>query len=146
MDKACSVFSKGFAIAAILCVGGCSGDDNFQGSSVMEVHFIHYKDASRPCHELEAKSIATDSEPIHACGGVWGSDCYVYTDKAAKLDTFGELVRNCFETRRAEFVVRTNARGLAVVTHEPDLGLLPASSRARSAWGGALFLNRNGVR
>jgi hypothetical protein len=73
----------------------------------MNVHSILYKDASAPCHRLEARAIVKnadtfESKPVHACREIRGSDCYVYSDSVAKGSDFGELVQDCFDTRRSE--------------------------------------------
>jgi hypothetical protein len=69
----------------------------------MTVHWHHYKDASGPCNRLMGKDPSpTDSEPTHACREQKGSDCNVYTDEAARYNSFGKLVQVCFEQRADE--------------------------------------------
>lgn len=96
-----------FAVGTILFLTACSGDDNFQGGLVMNVHWIHYADASGPCHHVEADSTGKDSasfasKPAHACFWHKDRDCYVYTDESAKYEIFGKLAQLCFEEREDE--------------------------------------------
>ncbi len=96
-------------VIGIALVAGCSGkdDDNWRGGLVMQVHWNHYSDASGPCHRLLAKAAdkgpdSFTSKPAHACREIKGTDCYVYSDESAKATDFGELVRDCFDTRDME--------------------------------------------
>jgi hypothetical protein len=74
---------------------------------MMKVHWLHYNDATGPCHRMLARATDRDpdsftSKPTHACREIKGMDCNVYSDETAKVTAFGELVRDCFDTRDAE--------------------------------------------
>jgi hypothetical protein len=100
--------SRILTVCALISLAACSGNDTgWQGGTVMSIHWEHYKETAAICHKLEAESVGKDpgsfeSEPVEGCRRVEGEDCYVYTGEDTSGRMFGDLLRNCFETREAD--------------------------------------------